>query len=61
MDFMDLAKARFSVRKYSDRMIEAEKLRQILEAGQMAPTAKNQQPYKSMCFKAGKHLKSWTA
>lgn len=46
MNFMDLARERFSVRKYSDRVIEREKLDRILEAGRMAPTAKNQQPYK---------------
>lgn len=56
MDFMDLAKARFSVRKYSDRMVEPEKLEQILEAGRMAPTAKNQQPYKIYVLQSGEAL-----
>ena len=44
MEFMDLAKARFSLRSYSDREVEPEKLAQILEAGRIAPTAKNSQP-----------------
>lgn len=46
MKFMELAKERYSVRKYSDRPLEKEKLDQVLEAGRIAPTAKNQQPQK---------------
>ena len=44
MTFTELAKARYSVRKYSDRLLEPGKLEQIMEAGLMAPTAKNNQP-----------------
>lgn len=44
MKFMELAKERYSVRKYSDRPVEQEKLEQVLEAARLAPTAKNQQP-----------------
>lgn len=44
MSFLDLAKSRYSVRKYSDRPIEKAVLDQILEAGNVAPTAKNIQP-----------------
>jgi nitroreductase len=42
--FLDLAKSRFSVRKYENREVEAEKLTAILEAGRIAPTAANKQP-----------------
>jgi len=42
--FLDLAKSRYSVRKYENREVEAEKLTAILEAGRIAPTAGNQQP-----------------
>jgi nitroreductase len=42
--FLDLAKSRYSVRKYENRAVEAEKLTAILEAGHVAPTAANQQP-----------------
>jgi len=42
--FLDLAKSRYSVRKYEDKAVEAEKLTVILEAGHVAPTATNQQP-----------------
>ena len=44
MDFMELAAARYSVRKFDERPIEPEKLEKILRAGLIAPTAKNQQP-----------------
>ena len=41
MDFTELAKMRYSVRKFVHREIEQEKLNAILEAGNLAPTAKN--------------------
>ena len=44
MDFFELAKSRWSVRSFKDTPIEEEKLQQILEAGRVAPTAKNFQP-----------------
>ena len=43
MAFMDLAKSRYSVRKFSDKPIEKEKLDAILEAGRIAPTWHNYQ------------------
>lgn len=44
MTFLELAKARYSVRAYQSRPIEPEKLEKILEAGRAAPTACNYQP-----------------
>ncbi len=44
MDFMELTRVRYSVRKFDSRPIEEEKLTKILEAGNAAPTAKNLQP-----------------
>ncbi len=44
--FSDLAKARFSVRKFDGRPVPKKKLQKILEAGRVAPTAKNNQPQK---------------
>ena len=44
MNFSELAKARYSVRKFDPRPVEPEKLALILEAGRNAPTAKNLQP-----------------
>ena len=43
-DFLELAKSRYSVRKYQNRAVETEKLTAILEAGRVAPTAANKQP-----------------
>ena len=44
MDFQALAAQRYSLRKYSDRPVEDEKLQLILQAAQSAPTAHNLQP-----------------
>ena len=44
MEFSDLIRSRYSVRKYADKPVEPEKLEKILAAGATAPTAKNQQP-----------------
>lgn len=43
MEFMDTVKARKSVRSYSSKMVEAEKLRGILEAARIAPSWANRQ------------------
>jgi nitroreductase len=44
MDFLKLAKQRCSIRSFTDRPVEKEKLRYILEAGRVAPSACNKQP-----------------
>ncbi len=44
MDFEKLCRERYSLRKFSDKPLEKEKLDLILEAGHNAPTAKNYQP-----------------
>ena len=46
MDFLNLAKDRYSVRKLSDKPVEPEKIEAILQAGLAAPTACNNQPFK---------------
>ncbi len=46
MDFLTLAKERYSCRKLTDKEIEPEKIERILQATIAAPTAKNLQPYK---------------
>ena len=43
-DFMSLAAGRFSVRAYDPKPVEEEKVQKILEAGRLAPTARNSQP-----------------
>lgn len=45
MDFITLAKHRYSSRKYLSKPIENEKLKIVLEAGRIAPSANNQQPW----------------
>ena len=43
MELKKVIKVRFSCKKYSDRQVEDEKIQAILEAGRLAPTAKNLQ------------------
>lgn len=45
MTFTDLARARYSVRKFDVTPIEPAKLTAVLEAARLAPTAKNLQAY----------------
>ena len=44
MEFAQLSAERYSLRKFSDRPVEAEKITAVLEAGREAPTAHNKQP-----------------
>ncbi len=46
MEFLELAKSRYSVRSFSNKQIENEKLNKILEAAKISPTAANKQPQK---------------
>ena len=43
MEFTEVLKNRYSCKKYSDKQVESEKIIAILEAGRLAPTAKNLQ------------------
>ena len=43
MEFKEVIKNRYSCKKYSDRQVDPGKLTAILEAGRLAPTAKNLQ------------------
>lgn len=45
-DFETVIKTRTAIRKFKDKKIEPAKLNKILEAGRLAPTAKNMQPQK---------------
>lgn len=44
MEFDQLLKERYSVRKFSNQKVEKEKIDKILEAARIAPTAVNYQP-----------------
>jgi nitroreductase len=46
INMLELITSRQSDRKYSDKAIEKEKLDRIIEAGRMAPSACNAQPWK---------------
>lgn len=43
MEFKKVIKDRYSCKKYSDKQVEPEKINAILEAGRVAPTARNAQ------------------
>lgn len=55
-ELMDLIKSRSSVRRYSSRPVEREKIELLLEAARLAPSAVNFQPWKFVVItgKAGK-------
>ena len=61
MDFMELAKERYSVRSFSDKPVEQEKLDKIIEAGLVAPTAKNQQPVRIYVMKSDEAMAKMNA
>lgn len=56
MSFLELAEERFSVRSFSDKPVESEKIDLILKAAQLAPTAVNYQPQKIYILKSQKAL-----
>lgn len=56
MDFLTLAKTRFSTRGFSGRSVEQEKLDRILEAGRVAPTACNNQPQRILVLRSAGSL-----
>ena len=43
MEFKEVIESRYSCKKYSDKKVEREKLEAVLEAGRLAPTARNLQ------------------
>ncbi len=56
MDFLTLAKHRYSVRKFDARSVEQEKLDQILRAAQLSPTACNFQPQRILVLQSEESL-----
>jgi nitroreductase len=53
VDYFELIEARYSVRAYSNRPVEEEKLRRVLRAAQLAPTAANMQPFRIVVRETG--------
>lgn len=58
MDFKELSEKRFSVRSFSQRPVEPEKLEAILRAGQVAPTACNKQPQRVLAVQSPEALET---
>lgn len=52
MDFLKLAHERYSCRKFSNKPVEQDKIDKIIEAGMIAPTAINAQPFKIWVIKS---------
>ncbi len=46
MNFIELTNLRQSVRRYSDKMVEPDKIEKCIEAARVAPSACNAQPWK---------------
>ncbi len=55
--FMALAMARYSLKSFDGTPVEAEKLQKILEAGNIAPTAKNSQAHRIYVCQSEEALK----
>ncbi len=45
MDFLELCKKRYSLRKYSNKVVPEDVLERIIEAARLAPSACNSQPW----------------
>ncbi|MHB8064572.1 MAG: nitroreductase family protein [Ruminiclostridium sp.] len=56
MKFINLAGDRYSLRKFSDKPVEKEKLDLVLKAGQLAPTAGNLQPQRILVIESSDAL-----
>ena len=56
MDFLNLASERYSVRKFSDKIVKNEVINKILEAGHIAPTGCNYQPQRILVLNDEKSL-----
>lgn len=56
MNFIELAKERYSLRSFDTKKVEQEKLDLILKAGQLAPTAVNYQPQRILVIESDEAL-----
>ncbi len=56
MNFLELAKKRYSVRSYTPEKVKQEDLEYILEAGRVAPSAVNYQPWQFLVIQEKKNL-----
>ena len=56
MEFSEVIKNRYSCKKYDSRPVEEDKLTAVLEAGRIAPTAKNAQVQRIYVVRGEKNL-----
>ena len=54
--FLDIAKKRFSCRSYKNKVVEKEKILQIMEVARIAPSANNFQPWQFFVVQNDKEL-----
>ena len=57
MEFEELFRERYACRKFSNKSVSKELLNKVLEAARLAPTAKNQQPFKIYVLESEESLK----
>lgn len=55
MNFLELAKKRYSVRNYTAQDVENDKLNYVLECARLAPSAVNFQPWKFIVVRSEAH------
>jgi len=60
MDVLSAIKARRSIRKYSSKPVEEEKLQKVLEAARLSPSARNQQNWKFIVVRDDKRKEELT-
>lgn len=56
MDFLSLAKKRYSCREFLEREVEKDKIEKILESARIAPTAANYQPQRILVLQNKEQL-----
>lgn len=56
MDFMDISKMHITIRQFSQKSVEEEKIEKILEAGRWSPTAVNAQPQRVLVLNTPENL-----
>ena len=55
MEFLEIAKSRYSVRNYKSEKVEPQKINKILSAAHAAPTAANLQPVRLIVVQEDEH------
>lgn len=58
MKFIDLARKRVSIRSFTDKKVSKAMLNEILEAGRLAPTACNLQPFQFVVIQEKENLEA---